>query len=496
LTEIYEKFIDDPDPEVRELALGALTEVAAIYTITGQPAEAAHRFEELARRCMETGDVARAAKAKAGRVELLYNQGRLTGAIADADNCVARFGEAAEADAGRTVGRVLSYKTKALYALSRVDETWAVFEQIGRRFADAGDPGLRAGAALSLYGMACRHGMRDLGQTSAFEAIVTRFEADGDPRVRQVVQKARAAIKARQGDEPRGRARRASKLTRKRIESTVASLGLAPELAEPVAAYFHSTASTVVTKTDDDAVAIVLPVIIDARLLPEPMSDRQFAELLRRWMQSPGEDDTPLQLAVARFADSADPELQLLAARALLLNGVRLASTKDPSACGVFAEVALRYRHAALPELRRAVAEALDRAAREMVKANLFEHAVAAYERIVAFCADASDPTLRETRARALLASCHGKAILGDFSGGLRDADRVLSDYAEDPAPEVQTVLGHAMARKAITLFKIGRPIEGTQLHDEFIAQFGGSSDPDLRELVKEVREVRKHAQT
>jgi tetratricopeptide (TPR) repeat protein len=153
---------------------------------------------------------------------------------------------------------------------------------------------------------------------------------------------------------------------------------------------------------------------------------------------------TSYDALLARFGESAEPELRIAVAKALFSKGVTQGTLGDLSA------------------------------------------EIASYDALLARFGESVEPELQIAVANALINKGITQGQLGDLSAEIASYDALLARFGESVEPELQVVVATALFSKGVTQRKHGDLSAAITSYDALLARFGESVDQRLLEMVAE----------
>ena len=189
------------------------------------------------------------------------------------------------------------------------------------------------------------------------------------------------------------------------------------------------------------------------------------------------------EAAAAR--DSNVPELQVLVAKALYNKGVAQARLGDAQAAvSAYDAVAERFGDSDVPEVQVPVAKALVNKGATQGRLGDAQAEMAAYDAVVQRFGDSDVPEVQELVAGALFNKGATQAELGDAQAAVAAFDAVVQRFEDSDVPELQVQVAKALVNKGASRGRLGDVHAEMAAYDVVAERFGDSDVPEFQELV------------
>lgn len=410
----------------------------------------------------------RAAKALVNKGVTLDALDRGEEAIAAYDEVVKRFGDAGELSLREEVGKALVNKGFRLGVLNRNDQEFAAYDETVKRFGDAGEAPLRELVAKALFNKA--FGLGTLNRNE--EAIVTYDE-----------------LLKRLGDTAEGSL---PEYKSKSLFNKGLALGTLERNEQAAVAYDEVIRqfgdSTDLTQREQAAKALVNKGAVMAALKQDEIGC--YDEVINR------------------FGDATEVPIRRQVAMALLNKAVKFAALeRNEEAIAACDEVVRRFDTAIETSLREWVGIALIRKGDTLATLGRSAEALATFDDVIRRFGDSPEPALREQARRAYNDSafrllCNAKELSAQgqealFRSTLLEAQRRIdmalasdsqSTWILGNKAYIEFLLGNeAAAREAMTkaIELGGKPIQDAALQDSEIHPL--PQDKEFRQLVQSI---------
>jgi len=158
---------------------------------------------------------------------------------------------------------------------------------------------------------------------------------------------------------------------------------------------------------------------------------------------------------------------------------------RSEDAIAVYDQVLAWFADAPEPALRELVANALYNKGVRLGRLDRLEDAIVVYDQVLAWFADVPELALRRTVADALLNRGIMLRQLSRFDDAIAAFDEMLVRFADAPEPEFREQVANALVNKGITLGQLYyRSEDAIAAYDQVLARFADAPEPELREHV------------
>ncbi|NEX22577.1 tetratricopeptide repeat protein [Thiorhodococcus mannitoliphagus] len=188
---------------------------------------------------------------------------------------------------------------------------------------------------------------------------------------------------------------------------------------------------------------------------------------------------------VERFGISADRELQVQVAWALALKGFAQSQLGDSvAAIETYAALVQCYGASTDRELQVLVARALLSKGLTQLEIGDSAAAIATLDALVERFGDSADRELQAEVALALFKKALTQEQLGDLAAVIQTCDAVVGRYGDIGDLELQMVVAWALVSKGAAQGQLGDPTAVIDISDAVVARFGDSKGPELQAQV------------
>jgi tetratricopeptide (TPR) repeat protein len=181
---------------------------------------------------------------------------------------------------------------------------------------------------------------------------------------------------------------------------------------------------------------------------------------------------------IARFGDSADPEVDWVVAEALFAKGLSLTQVeRDEQATQVFEQMAARYRNR--PGFEGHLSRALVQQASTLNRLDRLEDALVVYDEVLSTFSDAMEPPLAMGVAFAYLGKAGVQRRLDRLDDALETYDDLVIRFSDSPFPVLRQRVDLALSEKVFVLLIHGRYDEGIVVANAAVERLGQAGDSD-----------------
>ena len=186
--------------------------------------------------------------------------------------------------------------------------------------------------------------------------------------------------------------------------------------------------------------------------------------------------------AIARFADSDAPDLQVPVAWALSKKGDTQGQLGEfAAAIATYDEAIARFGASEAPDLQVPVAWALSKKGNTQGQLGEFTAAIAAYEELIARFGDSDALDVQVPVAWALSNKGDTQGQLGEFAAAIATYEELIARFGAIDAPDFQVRVAWALSNKGDTQGQLGEFTAAVATYEELIARFGASDAPDFQ---------------
>ena len=186
--------------------------------------------------------------------------------------------------------------------------------------------------------------------------------------------------------------------------------------------------------------------------------------------------------AIARFADSEAPDLQVPVAWALSKKGNTQGQLGEfTAAIAAYEELIARFGDSDALDVQVPVAWALSNKGDTQGKLGEFTAAIAAYEELIARFGAIDAPDFQVRVAWALSNKGDTQGQLGEFAAAIATYEELIARFGAIDAPDFQVRVAWALSNKGDTQGQLGELAAAIATYEELIARFGASDAPDLQ---------------
>jgi len=152
-----------------------------------------------------------------------------------------------------------------------------------------------------------------------------------------------------------------------------------------------------------------------------------------------------------------------------------------------YEQILERFGESTAPELREAVADALNNRGVMLGRLDCAEDALVSYEQVVERFGESAAPELRERVATALVNKGLRLADLGRVEDAVVTYDQVVTRFGDDTGRALHKQVAKALVNKGLTLAdlrQLDRAKEATVAWEQVVDRFGEANTLALRKLV------------